>query len=162
MLQALFRQPRRLLRRPAVCQSAAVEQLSEAAAAAAADHASAPRLQHAVSIAPLSAAQQAQQDSLESMLQGERPWQRAGSRSRQGGAPARSGSPSRAARAGGSTAGRCSPPDALEMAMGVRAPSSRSCRTADTSARLAAAQREVQHLQGRRCCCTDQLGRVQS
>ena len=159
-MQALFRQPRRLLRRPAVCHTAAVEQPSEAAAAAEADHASAARLQHAVSIAPLSAAQQAQQDSLESMLQGERLWQRAGSRTWQGGAPARSGS--RVARAGGSTAGRCPPPDALEMAMGERVPSSRSCRIADTSARLAAAQREVQHLQGTRCCCTDQLGRLQS
>lgn len=143
--QALFRQPRRLLRRPAGWLAAELP----AEAAAAPQQASGSHLQHAVSISPLTAAQQGQQeDSLESMLLGRQQGLRAGSRSRQRTSPARSGGPSRAACTSSSAAGRCSRPDALDAAMCMAVPAPRRRCTADPAARLAAAQQEAQHLQG--------------
>lgn len=149
LLQALFRQPRRLLRRPAGWPAPAANQPTEAAAAAAVGQPSPTRLQHAVSISPLVEAQQAQQDSLDSLgSMAHHARQRTSSRSRQHGTTARSRSPSRAACAGGSAAGRCSPLDALDAAMGGAGLVPLPRRTADPGAKLAAVQQEVQHLQG--------------
>ncbi len=160
LLQALFRQPRRLLRRPAGWPAPAADQPTEAAAAV--DQPSPSRLQHAVSISPLVEAQQAQQDSLDSLdslgSMAHHARQRTSSHSRQHGTTVRSRSPSRAACAGGSAAGRCSPLDALDPAMGGAGLVPLPRRTADPGAKLAAVQQEVQHLQGGEAGCTSCYG----